>query len=73
MTTKRKVEIVKLKNGMQMVAVTSTRKTRKTSSDQSRWSKLIQLTFVSFLQGWEYASVNGEEVPRPKAGACGGV
>jgi hypothetical protein len=41
MTTKRKVEIVKLKNGMQMVAVTSTRKTRKTSSDQSRWSKLI--------------------------------
>jgi hypothetical protein len=34
------------------------------------WSSL---TFVSFLQGWEYASVNGEEVPRPKAGACGGV
>lgn len=48
MTTKRKVEIVKLKNGMQMVAVTST---RKTSSDQSHWSKLIQLDFCVIFAG----------------------
>ncbi len=34
----KKVTIVKLKNGTQMVAVTST---RTTSSDQSGWSKLI--------------------------------
>lgn len=36
--TKKKVRIVKLKNGMQMVAGTST---CITSSDQSGWSKLI--------------------------------
>jgi hypothetical protein len=28
---------------------------------------------LSKSEGWEYASVNGKEVPRPKAGACGGV
>jgi hypothetical protein len=38
MTTKKEVTIVKLKNGMQMVAVTST---GTTSSDQSGWSKLM--------------------------------